>query len=412
MEDLLFDMHRYDIRTSWRRNFEDIDNIDEGYALSMFYSGYNDKIHNAVIPYILALFAVRHFKDYDFDYVCDVDVGVGNFMLAYLETIGEERAKKMLKEKRIILFEDNPVSLYISKKRIFEKYGIYPTTRMYFEIFENSLCLSYLPKKDIGDYEYSAIVSYSKDLESLNLEGGGYIYNFNGRPHSVLYEKDSFRDPSYDILSLVIKDKSDGFRTTGYINIKNDERDELLSLNLTSLLGRNKQYDKFRFVYPLYEELYDKWINISSNTLKSLTGQNKGVLSIKKNSYYNVSAFVGKIKGDCFNLYFDDFSKLAYAYLMLNSSLVFLYNSANNRYPLKLTREIIDNTPVFFDKMNKERIIEMYNYVRSKKEIDAVVRDMINKFLLYEVKIECPSMSLLHTDSTLSFIKEIINEEN
>ena len=63
------------------------------------------------------------FDSIDGENICDVACGTGKLILTYLDLIGSEKARKLIQDRKLYLYDNDSVALNICKTAILIKYG-------------------------------------------------------------------------------------------------------------------------------------------------------------------------------------------------------------------------------------------------------------------------------------------------
>ena len=116
----------YIIESGKQNKFLNIDNFGEMYEIGL---AIVDKIKKKnsgqyYTPDDVALVMSKWLDKCDGDNICDVACGTGKLILTYLDYIGKDRAKKLLSEGKIYLYDYDHVALKVCKTSLLIKYGI------------------------------------------------------------------------------------------------------------------------------------------------------------------------------------------------------------------------------------------------------------------------------------------------
>lgn len=335
-------------------------------------------------PDDVALIMSEWFNSLEGENVCDVACGTGKLILTYLNYIGFDKARKLIQDGRLYLYDIDAVALSICKTSIMLKFGKdlkdtiydvqgdflsskislpknskvisnppYAAVQQIKENWKNTLVLndshelySVFMEKIINESVASVIItpysfiSGSKfySLRTILNQYNGEIYSFDnvpgnifcGRKHGIFNTNTS--NAVRAAITVIRKNNAKGFRLTPLIRFKSTERKELLQCKtLENFLSPNKQkislntpmyYKCFKELQPLYDCVIRKSENHTLSELVSKMGNY--MLSMPNTCRYYTSAVSGtmKRKGQI-TLYFDDEKKFNYAYCLINSSFVY-----------------------------------------------------------------------------------------
>lgn len=337
-------------------------------------------------PYDIALILAQWFDEFDEENVCDVACGTGQLILTYLSLIGEKKAKTLINEGKLYLYDFDHVALKICKTAILSKYQIQNPDVIH-DIYCDFLDAKiHLPKncRVISNPPYAAIRTiepywnvtsimndttelYSafmekifneakstviitpfsfisaKKFKSLRKEmcklGYGFIVSFdnvpgnifNGRKHGI-FNTNTANSVRAAITVLHQSNQRKGFRVSPLIRFKNEERDRLLkSKVLAELLPNTYQIidgknDAFRKVFKNLESLYQKWMEASDIKIKDLVSsiETPYFLDMPNTCRYYTTASTRKLhrKGSI-SFYVTDESAYDFIYCFINSSFAY-----------------------------------------------------------------------------------------
>ena len=317
--------------------------------------------------------------------VCDVGCGVGNLILSYLELIGYDEARRLIKNGNIYIYDLDMLALEIAKYSIAMKYGedLLP--------YINAINLDFLDKStklpkdckiianppyskisNIRDcWEKSLVVEDSKETYSAFIEkilknsessvvispysflGGGKFYSlrrllnhyngfivsydnvpgniFNGKKHGIFNSNKSNSVRAAITVTQNLKGQN-GYRISPLIRFKTEERQNVLNRDyLEGLLGNNYQIidNKNKSYYKCFKELepiLNSWRKIADIKLKDLlsTEENQFGISFPNTCRYFTTATKYPLKRTgYFKLYAKDEKSFNYLYCILNSSLAY-----------------------------------------------------------------------------------------
>lgn len=368
--------------------------------------------------------------DLDGENICDVCCGTGNLILAYLQKIGEKKAKQLLKDKKIYLYDIDEIALMICKYSIAIKYGK--------EYLENINCISgdFLDKtiqlpincKVIANPPYFKIneisstwnttenIKNSKELYSAIMEkiilnskssviitpysflGGnkfyplrkelnnfnGYIVSFDNVPGNIfngkkygIFNSNTSNSVRASITVTENQGEDKGYRISPLIRFKNEERNRLLKSDvLLGLLPKERQIvtedDKAYYkCFGELETLYKAYKEKSNKTLKDYLVNCSDYSICVPNScrYFTVGTLKDLKRTGKHTLYFESKEDRDLIYGVLNSSFCYWYwrlYDGGITYPLGLLKSL----PIFVDnltKMEKEKFLRVVETMQSKE---------------------------------------------
>lgn len=417
-----------------------IDNYGELYEIGLEHENKIDKkeMGKYYTPKDVALVMSRWLEPLEGENVCDVGCGVGNLILSYLEVIGKERAYNLINNGNLYLYDMDDIALEICRYSIAMKYGKELLKKIEVKhcdflskkiiLPKNSKVISNPPYYKItnfnDDWEITKVVLDSKELYSAFIEkiikqskssviitpysfiGSGKFYSlrqimndyngfvvsfdnvpgniFNGRKHGVF---NSNKGNSVRAAITVVENKKDvkGFRFTPLIRFKTEERSRMLKNDyLHSLLNDRYQIvtPKRKTYYKCHKDLLkvlDSWETLSEQKMGNIIDSKYGkeIYVPTTCRYFTVGSKKELIRDGKRIIHVPDDEKYNYVYCMLNSTFAYwywrLYDGGIN-CPLT----IINNIPVFYDKLTKSQ----------KEEINKIAKEMQeneNKYLVYKM---------------------------
>ena len=370
--------------------------------------------------------------------VCDIGCGTGNLILTYLATLGKEKARELINEGKVYLYDKDKIALKICKYSIATIYGKDLLSRI------NTNCCDFLsqktklPKdckiicnppyhsiKEIDDeWEKTKVINESKELYSSFMEKiiknskssviitpysfigcqkfyslrkfmneyNGFIVSFDNVPGNIFSGKkhgifNSNNSNSVRAAITVVENKQDlkGFRLTPLIRFKTEEREELLKCKvLESLLsptyqivdGKNKSY------YKCFKELEDvlkKWEKESNIKLENYISDEKNNLPLyipDTCRYFTVASVKELDRTGKKTIYIKDKEVFDYTYCLMNSTFAYWHWRLYDG-GINCPLNIINTIPVFYDKLSKE----------DKENIHNIAKKMISEesnYLVYK----------------------------
>lgn len=320
----------------------------------------------------------------DGENLCDVGCGTGNLILAYLDFIGTKRARTLLEERRVFLYDQDRTALLIAKTALQLKYGtdLEDNIRLVAGDFlnrdihlpENAKTISNPPYAAIPrldeNWEITEVIRTARDFYAAFMEKivqqsrssviispfsfisgtkfyplrkvlnnfQGEIYAFDNVPGTI------FRGRKYGVfntntsnsvraaITVVRRERPRGFCVTPLIRFKSSERKRLidartleeflLPIRQTITPDRPVFYKCFKELAPLLERLEEKARN---HTLQELiTPSGSYALTIPTTCRYYTVASAQKMKrrGQV-TLRFSSEESFYYAYCLFNSSFAY-----------------------------------------------------------------------------------------
>lgn len=363
-----------------------IANLGELYEIGLAYVNKTDKKEQGkyYTPDDVAKIMSTWLVDLNGENVCDVCCGTGNLILSYLNLIGEEKAKKLISSGKIYLYDQDSLALTICKETLGIIYGQ--------DIKQNINCIvgdflnedialpnnckvicnpPYFKIRNIkSEWKITDVIRDSKEFYSAFMEkiiksscssvfitpysfiGGdkfyslrkvlnnynGFIVSFDNVPGNIFIGRKHgiFNSNSTNAVRAAITvveniEKEKGFRCSGLIRFKNEEREKLLKPDvLKAFIGEkhqivsdeNKKYVK---CFPVLDNVYEKWEQNSTIKISDITSSNgKYTLCVPNTCrYYTVAAKKNLEREGKNYLSFDkeDIEKIAYCFI--NSSFCY-----------------------------------------------------------------------------------------
>ena len=317
--------------------------------------------------------------------VCDVACGTGKLILTYLDLIGEEETKKLIKSGRLYLYDFDHVALKICKTAIVVKYKI-ENPELIHDIYcdfldraitlpENAKVISnppYAAIEKIEDYWiHSEVLMDTKELYSSFMEkifkqavstviitpfsfisgnkfyslrkemcelGSGFVVSFDnvpgnifcGRKHGVFNTNTA--NSVRAAITVLNKSENKGFRISPLIRFKNEERNRLLTTDVLEMtlpedyqIIDNKN-DSFRKVFKELNSLYDLWVGKSQEKLINYISKHETnyLIDMPNTCRYYTTASSRKLKRNgSITMYFKDEDVFNFIYCFINSSFTY-----------------------------------------------------------------------------------------
>lgn len=365
-------------------------------------------------------------EEMEYDTVADVGCGTGNLILAFLESIGEEKARKLLKENKIYLYDQDYLALNICVSCIEIKYGTRGVNCICGDFLkksvflpENCLAISnppYSSIKELGnEWDITENVKKSKELYSIFMEKiikqsknaiiitpfsfiggtqyyplrkflnsyGGEIFAFDNVPSSIFNRKKHgiFNTNTSNSVRTAItvvnqKDKGKGFKVSPLLRFNAEEREKILKKNVLRNYTCNTyqkvneeetQYVKcFKSLYPIYETYMQK----SNKCFSDLVSQNETPYSMtiaSSGRYYLGGAKKDLDRAGKYKFYFKDEKEYYFAYAFINSSFAYFYwriFDGNILYP----KSLLNDSKVFIEAVSEEIYLKIKDIVKEMEK--------------------------------------------
>lgn len=378
---------KYILEFDNNNEFLDIKNFGELYEIGLALQDKNKKKKSGqyYTPDDVALVMSKWLDNCDGYNICDVACGTGKLILTYLDYIGYDKAKKIIKEGRLFLYDLDGIALKICKtillskygieleKQIHDKYGDFLSNKI--SLPENCKTISNPPYSAISEYsdewEYTDVIKDTHELYSAFMEkifsqsestviitpysfisgskfytlrkkmceiGEGFIVSFDnvpgnifcGRKHGI-FNTNTANSVRAAITVLNSSEKK-GFKVSPMIRFKNEERNRLLKCSvlektidkeIQAVDSNNKVFKKV--AKPL-KSVFDLWESKSSYTVKDLITkeETKFLIDMPNTCRYNTTASSKKLKrGGSITINVDSEEKYYFLYCFINSSFTY-----------------------------------------------------------------------------------------
>lgn len=367
-------------------DFLNVNNFGEMYEIGLAIQDKIQKKNNGqyYTPEDVALLMSAWFDALDGDNICDVACGTGKLILTYLDYIGSEKAKTLVRDGRLYLYDSDAVALNICKTSILLKYGKELKENIHdvagdflsskIKLPDNCKVISnppYAAIQQVGwGWKETHVLNDSRELYSVFMEKiikgsvasviitpysfisgrkfyslrqilnhySGEIYSFDnvpgnifcGRKHGIFNTNTS--NSVRAAITVIRGGSSEGFRLTPLIRFKSTERKQLLQPQmLESFLSPKRQkishdspayYKCFKQLQPLYDRVME---SADHHILSELVAE-KGeyTLSTANTCRYFTSAFSGLMNRNGLTvLHFDDERKFDFVFCLINSSFAY-----------------------------------------------------------------------------------------
>lgn len=396
-------------------NLLHIYNVGNLYELGLEYRDNKAKKENGkyFTPKNVASLMSDYFVDLESENVCDVCCGTGNLILSYLEKLGRDKSRDLIKNKKLYLYELDSTALYICEELIYKIYG--EDLRGYINIVNDDFLNKEvtLPKnsKVIANPPYYKIVEIkdtwditknlkkSKDLYSAIMEKilqtseksviitpysfvgsnkfyelrkimnnyNGFILSFDNVPGKLFN--------NYVRASITVtenKDNKMGYRVSPLIRFKTNEKERVLTRNSLDKIipsnyqiidSKNKKYAKY---HSDLEDVLMQWFEKSDKTIKDVIDE-EGKLICFPNTcrYFTVGSQIdlersGKYILNIKEEYYNE------VYALLNSSFAYWYWRVYDG-GITYQKGLLYDLPLI-DIKDKERLKEIVDIMKEKEK--------------------------------------------
>ena len=315
--------------------------------------------------------------------ICDVACGTGKLILAYLDYVGKEKARTLLQEGRVYLYDYDETALKICKTSLLAKYGldlagqihaihcdfldkdvvlpencktisnppygkigqfgdnwnltdVIRTAREWYSSFMEKICEQSKSAVIITPFSFIAGGKFYVLRKEMCALGGGFIVAFDNIPGNIfcgrkqgIFNTNMSNSVRAAITVFHKSDKPDGFKISPLIRFKNGERRDLLKTDVLELAVNakkqivNEENKAFKKIDGRLQDLYDAWVGSSSYLLKDLVAKNKGKypIYVPNTCRYNTVAASKRLeRKGLIILNVDNPSVFYFLYCFLNSS--------------------------------------------------------------------------------------------
>ncbi|MCM1404240.1 MAG: SAM-dependent methyltransferase [Prevotella sp.] len=309
-----------------------IHNLDNLYEMGLAYCNKASKKNSGqyYTPTDVANVMIDWFSKCDGEIICDVACGTGKLILDYLDFIGFDKARELIADGKVYLYDNDPIALRICQTIFIVHYGMDVAKFLHLELGDFLNKDVVLPKncKVISNPPYSRVLTipdtwkqsdvvsgtkelYSSFMEKIILQsksaviitpfsfvsgnkfvalrkvmcvqGTGFVVSFDNVPGNIFYGKKHGIFNSNHVNSvraaITVYTKNDihkGFRISPLIRFKNNERQELLkAATLEKFLPEktqiiNSQNQSFKKIQNSLQDVFDVWVTKSKLKLNDL----------------------------------------------------------------------------------------------------------------------------------------------
>ena len=425
LEDYIEDVENNGLKITWdyickyvlkygeNSDFLNIDNFGEMYEIGLAIQDKQLKKQSGqyYTPDDVALIMSEWLDKQDGENICDVACGTGKLILTYLDYIGPDKAKNVLENGKLYLYDSDEVALKICKTSLLIKYGLNLNNKIHdiygdfldknISLPPNSKTISNPPYASISNisdnWDNTSVLNDSKEFYSVFMEKiikqststviitpfsfisgskfyslrkvlnnyGGFIFSFDnvpgnifcGRKHGIFNTNTS--NSVRAAITIVKSNTEKGFYLTPLIRFKRTERSNLLKCDvLEKMLSTKKQKitEENQMFYKCdnrLQEIYDKWIEKSEgHILKELINDSgKYVISMPNTCRYYTTASNKKInRSGQIILHVDNEQIFNYLFCLINSSFAYWFwrlYDGGITYPNRLLMQL----PVFLHRL-------------------------------------------------------------
>ena len=368
-------------------DFLNVDNFGELYEIGLAVQDKNSKKKSGqyYTPDDVALVMSEWLNKCEGEAVCDVACGTGKLILTYLNLIGYEKARELISNKLLYLYDFDKVAIKVCHTILTIKYGfdisnlinvVYcdfldknvilpenckvisnPPYALFDEIKNEWKCTDVLldtrefyssfMEKIFEQAKSTVIITpfsfiSGKKFYSLRYKmcqiGKGFIVAFDnvpgnifcGRKHGIFNTNTA--NSVRAAISVVTRDDEKGFRISPLIRFKNEQRKELLNTNiLEALLPEKKQIinesnDSFMKIDKKLERLFELWTTKSDYCLNDFISkiQTNFLIDVPNTCRYFTTASSSKLKRTgSITSYIKDKEAYHFIYCLVNSSFAY-----------------------------------------------------------------------------------------
>lgn len=426
LEDLeLFGIHKtwddicdYIISFGENNDFLNSNNFGQMYEIGLAIKDKQGKKDNGqyFTPNDVALIMSQWLEKCNGSNVCDVACGTGKLINTYLGLIGFEKARNLIKNGNLYLYDLDSCALKICKTSILVKYGVdlkdcihdiycdflnediklprdckvisnppYASissfdccwcksevlldTHEFYSAFMEKIFSQSISTVIITPFSYISGSKFYSLREMMSKTGNGFAISFDnvpgnifcGRKHGIFNTNTS--NSVRACITVFRKSKNEyGYRFTPLIRFKQIERNTLLNIHtLESFLPKEVQIvncnnKMFAKVDKNLDVIYKKWISLSNGNKLSSLLDSKGQYTISMPNtcrYFTVASNNVMKRNGQIILKFSNKDYFNYIYCMINSSFVYWYWRIYDG-GITYPKSLLESLPVFFNKLTNE----------------------------------------------------------
>ncbi len=422
----------YVLNYNCKNSFLDVSNVDELYEIGLVLIDKKQKKDSGqyYTPEDVAFIMSSWLNELEAENICDVACGTGKLILTYLDILGPQKAKKLIGEGRLYLYDSDEVALSICKTIILKKYGKELESQIHdihcdfldkkISLPENCKVISNPPYATVSNllpqWAMTDVALDTKELYSMFMEkiitqstssviitpysfiGGnkfyplrllmndysGFIVSFDnvpgnifcGRKHGIFNTNTS--NSVRAAITVVKNDEAEkGFKLTPLLRFRTDERTALLNCKLLESFisdkvqivnEKNRAYSK---CHKELQNIYDSWLRTSdSKVVKDIICSERTgyVLHVPNTCRYFTTASVRKLsRTGVMTLFVKDKEVFEFLYCLINSSFAYWWWRIFDG-GITYSIGLLNKMPVFFDKLSDD----------DKKFFHDVFSEMVN----------------------------------
>lgn len=348
--------------------------------------------------------------------ICDVGCGTGNLILRYLQMLGYDQVRKLIKQNKLYLYDFDQIALKICKTIILKKYGLdladkiniihgdflnkeivlpknckvisnppyakitnfsdkwnltetIKNTKEFYAAFMEKIIEQANASVIISPYSFISSKKFFSLRKQMTNKNSGYIFSFDNVPGNIFQGKkhgifnSNTSNAVRAAITIVQKDENKpGFQVSPMIRFKNAERNLLLQIDiLEKTLGNNKQQideknSKFEKVDKNLENIYFKWITNSKYKLSDFITLEKTdfLIDIPNTCRYFVTGSSRKLKRiGSVTIYLKNKEEYAFIYCLINSSFSYWWWRIFDG-GITYSKGLLYDLPVMFNLLSNE----------------------------------------------------------
>lgn len=434
IEEYKNEIDRIGIEEVWKKILKDslLDIKEYGY----FYEAglaYTNKISKKeqgkyYTPEDVAKLLVIFLNDLEGENICDVCCGTGNLIRTYLEEIGYQKAKEIITDGRIYLYDQDALALKIAKGSLAKIYGEKIVKNIHYicsdfldqniHLPEHAKVLSNPPYSAIKQikpkWKETEIAKKTKEYYSIFMEkiitesessviitpftylGGkkyeplrvfmdnysGMVFSFDNVPGNIfkgqkqgVFNTNSTNSVRASITIVESIKEKQGFRISPLIRFKSEERERVLNKDvLMKLLPETRQRitTDQRMYYKVFKELepiYNQWREEATGVFGELLTREKTKYSLTIPTtcrYFTTATICSLNRTGKHILYFKDEDSRDYGYCLFNSSFAYWFWRIFDG-SITYPEYLLRNIPIKYDKELIKEHKEQIKKIQSKE---------------------------------------------